>query len=458
VLSTRYAAGFDFARGSWPALHYDFSRLSTGKETSGQTKMDTDSLSVSHTFGKLSLSAAADQTARHFTPTGTTDTTATTTSTAENSRTRQYRVNGRLSFLDNASLTGSWSSNETVDYLNQDQNSNGNAINAQLSLSPIHDLNLSGSYRVTRSTGAVYTGGYTGGYYGNYGQTGNYSSGSFDSGFDSGTGSGGLDSGSGRSLASRSLTFGSGLPLTWLRQDETDTSDYSQSLTDDRQTNVSADWSPIDQLSVHYTYGQRRYQTEGDVGFLADNESVSHSFGLSAKPFDRLSLSGDYSLMSTNYLDQAYGEVYTDSLMFSADLTISKKIGATFGYYLTNAISPAYSGSSTSSTSSGGGVTIITGSSYYTLTGGITMRLSDAGRIYARAERTLNRGGYDDSDRTLYILGAEQQIMDTSRFSLDLGLGMRYIDYASRPTLFGLSESRDYKATTFQAELTARFH
>jgi len=480
VATTRYSAGADFSHKGLPTVHFDLSRLNSGRASTGGSQTGSESLAVSHSIGKLSLGFAADQTRRTFAPSssgsstdqsgtgGTTDQTSAYASQPEDSLSRQYRLNGRFSFRESDSISGAYSVNTTKDRYDSTRDSEGHTLNGQVEIVPVKQLRLSASHRATLSKGAVFIGGTTGGYYGNYGVP---TSGGFDYGGGWGTGgsggsggSGGWDfggsSGSGRSASADSVfrstaaqaALATYLPYTMRQSSTSDTSSsYSQALTNDSTTGINIDFQPMDKLQIGYSIDRRLYETEGQVGFLADNESWSRTLTCNFRPFERLSLSGGYSWSNTRYLDQVYGKVSTEMLNLSGQLEITKNLGLNLGYYLTSAINPAYSGST--GQSSGGGVTIITGNSYSTLRGDISYRISKNTDFYIRGEQTFNRGGFDDSDRRMVWLGMDQDLTK----DITLNLALRYINYQSRPTLFGLPEARNYNALSFQAQLTAQF-
>jgi len=464
VRTSRWSGGLDLSRSSWPDIQLNMSRINIARPTWGQSYVGTESGSVSHRFGKrLSVGAALDQTSRRFTPVAasTDDSTESTATTVgpEDSLTRQMRLQGKFDFRDTDSVSVNYSTQTSKDRVDSDLDSAGHSLDTRVSIAPTKKLNIMGGYRKTYSRGAVYTGSYSSysGGYGNYGNYGNYGSlASSESVLATSGREGALSAAAESRAAFRTGVLSSRrLPLLLMRASsraDGDT-DYSNALTDDSGVDLAVDFTPSDKISVNYSLSQRRYCTEGDVGYISDNDTMTHTVGLMVRPLSRLSIGGSYTKSSTNYLDHAVGTVLTDGFDLSGELQISKRISAHVGYYLTNAVNPTYTGSSSGS---GGdtGVTLVTGSSFSTISAGLDLRLTNRTSLRGRYELSRNRGAYDDSDRAVYRLSIEQSLTD----DLGLTVELRHINYAGRASLFGLSESRAYKATTLQAQLSARFN
>ena len=461
VTTSRWSGGFDLSRRSWPDIQFNMSRINIARPTWGQSYVGTESGSVSHRFGKrLSVGAAFDQTARQFTPvtaSSSSDTSSTTTTTEpEDTLTRQVRLQGKWDFRDTDSVSINYATQSSKDRIDSDLDSSGHSLDARVSIAPTKKLNIMGGYRKTYSRGAVYTGSYSS-YSSGYGDYGGYSS---LAGTESVLANSGREGPLSAAAESRAA-FRTGvlssrrLPLLLMRASNraAGDGDYSNALTDDSGVDLAVDFTPSDKVSVNYSLSQRRYCTEGDVGYISDNDTLTHTVGFMVRPFSRLSIGGSYTKSSTDYLDHAVGTVLTDGFDLSGELQISKRISAHVGYYLTNAVNPTYTGSNSGS---GGdtGVTLVTGSSFSTISAGLDLRLTNKTSLRGRYELSRNRGAYDDSDRAVYRLSIEQGLTD----DLGLTVELRHINYAGRASLFGLSQDRAYKATTLQAQLSARFN
>ncbi len=408
--TTQDSLSVDIQKASLPHINIGLDTSTTAQAGGAYSALRSRRVSVSDTFGNLALGLGYDRSDRR----ATAATEEGGLAVVADLSTEQYRADLGFHWGGGNSINLGYMRNRTIDPAGQGRDSSGEGLTAALSYSISEDIVLTAGRRFIRSRGAVFISGYTppGGGPG-YG------------------GPGFRPPGYGGPISGRQAAA---------------PPQFTQAATTDDSADAQISARLSDRLSITASYSDRLYDTEGDIGYLADNRTRTWGASIYYQPTDRITLGADANYSRTAYLDRRRAELTSEAYRLTCSYQATDKLSVGFGWSLINAVTPTFSGT-------GGGLTIISSTSYANCSFQANYSISAKQNLSLDIDYTQSRASFDDNDRWCANLLYDRQITSL----LWLGLRLRYVNYDDHLAPPGAVGSRDYRALQFSAELNARF-
>ncbi len=387
---------------------------SSSSATAGsRNRSDGATVSWSQRFGSLDASADWSRTTR-FASRASTETSQTDADTTTQSRTRTESRRAGLSYrwASRNSVSVSWSDSRTRDLMGATLNSSQRYLSADLTYSPVDSVSISLRKSLNDSSGATYISSAT---------------------------AAAADAGSLR--AAYLLRY---YGVHALQSSDTTVVD-TRTLTDGSSLRLS--YRPGNDLSFDFGVREDRYESEGGVGYMADQLRRSYNADVSWDASDSLRLDANWTVSQTTYLQRSRGRVWSSGWGLGLQWSPSRSFSVSAGYNLSDSLSPSYRGSSGGDT----GLTILSSTAYD------NARVSAQWTVNAKSNLGLEwtlaryRGDLDYSDRNAIDLTYTYRLNN----DVQLGAGGRWVNY--RDLEATASSDRSYRALSYYAQLRIGF-